>query len=187
MKIYIKPGITLIEVLVTAGLTSIIIVLITYTLLNGMQSANINFNRFSASSNLDSTLNNISQFALLATSLPATFSYGGEEFTNDPDTLIFQIPSTDSSGEIISGFTDTVVYDYNPAASSLKELVVPNTSSGRILKDKTIANNVSEVVFEQTNSAKGIVLNINLTIFSTSFGKISNHSISRSVRLRNQI
>lgn len=187
MKISIKPGITLIEVLVTAGLTSIIIVLITYTLLNGAQSANINFNRFTASSNLDSVINNISQFALLAISSPATFSYSGSDYTSDSDTVIFQIPATDSSGGIVSGFTDTVVYDYNSTDSSLKELVVPNAISGRILKDKTIAQNVSEVVFGQTNSAKGTVIDISVTIFSTSFGKISNHSLVRSVRLRNQI
>lgn len=187
MKIYIQQGITLIEVLVTAGLTSVIIVLITYTLLNGVQSANLHFNRFSASSNLDSALNNISQFALLATSLPATFNDSGLEFVSDSDTQIFQIPSINSLGEIISGSTDIVVYNYNITESSLKELVVPDTLSSRILKDKTIANNVSEVVFEQTNLAKGIVLNVNITIFSTSYGKISSHSLSRSVRLRNQI
>lgn len=186
MKIYIKQGITLIEVLVTAGLTSVIIVLITYTLLNGAQSANINVNRFTASSNLDTTLNNISQFALLAISSPATFSYGEVDYANDQDTLIFQIPSTDSAGGIVSGFTDTVVYDHNSGDNSLEELVIPSASSSRIFKDKKIAKNVSDAVFSQTNSTKGIMQNINLTIFSTSFGKISNHSLVRSVRLRNQ-
>ena len=181
-----KKGITLIEVLVTAGLTSIITLLIVYVYINGMQISDFNFKRFNASSNLDAVINNISQYSLLATSSPTTFDYGGKKYTDDSDTLILQIPSINSTGEVINGYFDSIVYDYSATNKKLNELIVPNVQSSRALKDKTVAQNVAAVSFNQADTPKGLIQNIDMTINATSFGETTDYSLSKSVRMRNQ-
>ncbi|KKP88531.1 MAG: hypothetical protein UR93_C0012G0009 [Berkelbacteria bacterium GW2011_GWA2_35_9] len=181
-----KKGITLIEVLVTIGLTSTIVYLVVYSLINGLQSSEYNYNRFKISSSLDSALNDISKYLLLANNLPNSLIYDGEEYINDSDTLIINLPSIHSDGSVINSFFDSIIYDYNPNDNQVRQLVLPNSESYRNYKNNVILSDVSSVTFNQNLTSKGVVENINISIDSTSFGKNSDYSLSRSVRMRNQ-
>ena len=182
-----QKAIALIEVLVTAGLTSVIALLIANAYISGIQSWDFNFSRYSASSNLDNAVNSIAQYALLASSSADTFNYNGIIYSSDSDTLILQVPSIAASGAVINGYFDSLVYDFDSPNKNLKELIVPDTHSYRNFKDKIIVENVAAVSFAQTETAKGKMQIINLTINSASLGKTTRYSLSRSIRMRNQL
>ena len=181
-----RKAVTLIEILVTAGLTSVITILIVSSLLNALQSSDFNYKRFSAVANLNTIVNDIAQYSLLSNATPETLSYAGSQYTNDSDTLILKIPSIDSAGHIIVGHFDNIIYDFNLPNMDLKELIVPDAQSSRSSKDKIVTSNLAAVNFSQTNTANGLMENINFTINATSFNKTTTFALSRKIRMRNQ-
>jgi len=80
-----------------------------------------------------------------------THSVSSEIFTTDNNELIVEIPSIDSSGDVIASTYDYVIFTLNASnPTRLRKVVDPDASSNRNSIDQTIANNINS--FNLTSS-----------------------------------
>ncbi len=182
-----KKGITLIEVLITSGLIGVISTLLVYSLMYGLQSSDYSINRSSDAGNASLAINDMSKNILLAISLVDRITYQSIEYVSDNNTIILQLPAIDSQADIIPGSSDYVIYDYDISNKLLKEKIIPSDLSSREFALRNLLEKVQGITFSTNNTSKGQMILINLTISSGSGMGSSNYSLSRSVRLRNQV
>jgi hypothetical protein len=84
---------------------------------------------------------------------PDSLTVGMDTFTSGDHTLVLDVPSTDSDGDIIDDEYDKIVYHLTGAApDQIERIVVPNAgaSSQRPAEQRIIANNVSELDFKNS-------------------------------------
>jgi prepilin-type N-terminal cleavage/methylation domain-containing protein len=107
-------------------------------------------------------------------------------YTAGPTVLILELPSIDSSQQIIPGIFDQVII--SKTGSQIFRRVIPNLLSSRIAEEKLLADNVTSLVFEYNDLDYAQVSEITTTLnISNDTGKeLRTLDISSRSTLRNK-
>jgi Tfp pilus assembly protein PilW len=110
--------------------------------------------------------------------------------------LVLEIPSIDSSGNVITGTNDYVVYHLNTSDPTVLERIIDaNVTSSRTDMTRTIAGNVNALSFSSSGTGLGSVsdvtsltqVEVSLTTRKTaSSGAVVDDSLNSAIELRNK-
>lgn len=103
----------------------------------------------------------------IATQVMGSQTVGGTLYTTDENTMIFQIPSLDSSGVPIADTFDYAVFHLDPSdPSELFYSREPNPASSRSVINKLLSNKVDKLNFifdeEVVENSNRVIVNITL-------------------------
>lgn len=180
-----KRAFTLVEVVITVAVSVILMLAIAqlyvvYGRLITSQNAYINV-VLGAGSIMDS----FRLAGLQASRIAVSHTFVGVGYTSGASTVIFEIPSVDSSGSIITG-----TYDYigiHASGTDAYRLVDAAVGSSRVTGQKRLTNALSSMIFTYDNADLSLATNViaNATTSSEVGGETLQMHLNEHVYLRN--
>ncbi len=182
-------GTSLVEIIVYIFIGVLIALVITeifisQTQIGDKQSAKTDIERNSVSG--INTLKTITQSAI---TVVASRTFGSDLFVSGSDTLILKLPAVDSSGDLVAGSSDYVVFFRDPVNPALLKITTEaGTGSARIPGTKIISSFVDSIEFgyNKSNITDSDAITITI-ITSTASGSETFRSTSQArINLRNK-
>lgn len=178
-----NKGFTLVEVLVVSAILLLIVGFLGYLSIKHFWIYNSQVSELDIEHGARTTLDDIDNHVRGAYRVAS--SYSG--YTSGSQTLVLQLPSVDSSNQIISGTYDYVVFYLS--SGSLVRQVFPDPSSSRIAAAKTLTDGVDgdTFSFSYDNADYSLVKQVTTTITITKGNPNQKRSITLSSKssLRN--
>ncbi len=180
-----KRAFTIIEVLVVIAIFSIVMMAVLELYLNfyktyAIQNAIIN-NSYSAGAILNETANLVHQANTIVTSKV----FSGSSYTTSSSTLILEIPSITSSGDVVSGKYDYAVMYF--ASTSLYRMLSADAASSRTSGTKLLSNVVNSFSFTFNSGTPSLATRVIVDLITQSIVKqqtLQTH-LTGTVYLRN--
>ena len=180
-----RAGFTLIETLIVIFLFTVVMAAVLQLYLNFnktylLQNASIN-NSYSAGS----IVNEFQHLGLQADAVIASRTFSGNTYTTGASTLILELPSINSSGDVVSGTHDYAVLYL--ASSSAYRILEASASSARVSGSKLLSNAVNALTFTYGNATPSLSTRVSIDIQTQSVVKqqtLQTHLIQQ-VYLRN--
>lgn len=180
-----KPGFSLVETVIVVGLVAglmlaIIELFINFNTSYDLQNANIN-NSYSAAAFLNET----EELSLQADSVVASRTINSTTYTSGTSTLVLELPSIDSSGDIISNAHDYAVMYV--ASSSVYRVLQADAASVRHSGTKLFSDVVNSLTFTYNNVSPASTTKIAIDIITQKQIKqktLQTH-LTQTVYLRN--
>lgn len=183
-----NKGFTLVEVIVVTGLVAILVVVG-----GGIYLANSRFyetqsGEILAIHNTREVGDRLSDYGRGAVAILSSYTYNSVVYNTGADTVIFQVPSQNQSGGIISGSFDYVIVGTDPAnASRLLLIVDPAAGSKRLPRTRELTNQLASLGFTYDNADLSQAKNMTYQITVTQSGRSpGSEQIFGGVTLRNK-
>ena len=178
-------GFTMIETLVVIFIVSIVMLGITSLFINFHNTYAIQNGIINSAYSASQFLNETGKLALQARSIVGTRIFGGISYTTGTSTLILEIPSVDSSGDIV-----TNTYDYaliKLSGSTIQRTLEANGTSARVSGTKQLSEVVTELTFTYNNAtpSQASRISIDVTTQTTVKQQIMQTHLTQQVYLRN--
>jgi prepilin-type N-terminal cleavage/methylation domain-containing protein len=179
-------GFSAIEVLIVIAVSSLIMlalsnIFVTYYDSYAYQNAYIN-----TSVSATTFLNDMNDLSLQASEIVSSHAFAGVTYTTGSTTVVFEIPSVNSSGEILANTSDYAVLF--SSTTKLYRIMDADASSARLDGTKQFTDVLQNLTLTYNNptpsSASNIVVNV-LTQ-STAKGKTATTHLMQTVYLRNK-
>lgn len=140
-----KRGFSLIETIITIGISVIALlalvnIFLTFNTIYGYQQISL-----ATSGSAGAAMNALEVAVLPAEQVLSSHSFSGTMYTSGPATLVLQLPSVDSSGNIIAGAKDYVVF-YSSSAM-LYRLTEAASNSTRVPGLQTLSTTLDSISF----------------------------------------
>lgn len=184
-----QKGFTLAEVLVVTGLVAILI-----ALGGGIFLANNKFyeNQTGEVININVTreaADRINEYARVGIRFMSSYTYDSLVYNTGSETLILEIPTIDSQGDIISNVFDYVIVSKDPVnASRLILIVDPHASSARLPRFHELTSALTGIVFTYDNSDLALARKVDYVINVKQAGRYpASEELRGSASLRNKI
>ncbi len=178
-----SKGFTVVELLVVLPIVIVLGSFLAYLFAYQYRIFNTQSAELSIASDARLALDDVDTYVRQANRVAASYS----SYTTGPQTLVLQLQAINSSGQVISGVNDMVVFYVS--GTSLIEKVFPGTGSSRIAVTRTIANNVDVATFSfgynNATYSSATVVQTNLALRQTMGGQVRSISISSKATLRN--
>lgn len=146
-----RSGLTLVEVLVAAGIASVVGVLLLAIIVNSAGLFYKQSSKIEQGLGANDALAKIRTSIKEAQSIASGYPESSPIYTSGATQLVLKLASLDSSGNIISSTFDYFVFFLDQAKLRFK--VFPATSSQRKSVDQIFSTNVSSLEFKYLNSA----------------------------------
>lgn len=148
---HINTGFTLIEVLISIVIISFILIALFniytgYNTVMTIQQAHIDVN-----GSARTIVDEFKQTAMQADSVVASHAFSGTTYSSGTSAIVFELPSIDSSGNIISGTYDYIVL-YATSTSAYK-ITDSGTGSARISGTRHLSDTLSTLSFTYSNAS----------------------------------
>ncbi len=145
MKLANQKGFTLIEVVIVIGIFSLLMI----ALLDLFDWHNKIFllerADTEATGSARTAMNNMTENISQASSVVTSHTFGSTTYTTGTNTLVLQIPSYNSSGNIITGTYDYVAY--YKSGNALYQILEAGSGSARKANTKQLATNAATLTF----------------------------------------
>lgn len=182
-------GVTLIETMIGLAISALLVVILSYCLIIVLRLNEAQKTISALTSSTDRGIYRISSSIQQSSQILASAVISGTTYTTSSTELVLKIPSVDSStGQIISGSYDTVVYRRNPSdLSELQEITDAQAGSARFDGTHLIARFVTNLLFRYNNSnySSASVATVFLKTGTTVRGVLKESANQTTVRLRN--
>ena len=189
MNIYkenLSKGMTLIELLIGLAIFFILILFLAnffvsyYDSFNNLQASNL------VSESTGIFINSISNVIRQASSVVSSRVVSGNTYTSDNTTIVLQVPSINSSSEVISGTYDYMVFYLD--ADNIYWIVDADASSFRKSGSQIIGDNISYLSFTYNDAiiTSSNKVDIVVTAQKEVKGKTFQSSLTQQVYLRNK-
>jgi prepilin-type N-terminal cleavage/methylation domain-containing protein len=176
-----QRGFTLIEMIIVIGIMSVVMVVLSQMFLGTertyrTQNAELNVN-FAARSTLD----DIDAYVRQATKALGTYT----TYTAGPSVLILEIPSVNSSNQLVPGTYDKVVFTFS--ANRVERIVIADAASTRLSNTKLLADNVTDLTFTYNNAdfAQVTKVQTDISVIETSGRDTRSIDVSTISYMRN--
>ncbi|GAC1413688.1 MAG: hypothetical protein NVSMB66_6100 [Candidatus Doudnabacteria bacterium] len=180
-----QKGFTLIEIIIVMALLITVIggvleLFISHNKIFSYQNALIK-----ASGSARTTMNEISQDALQSYRIVGSQTVNGTSYTSGASTVIFQIPSFNASGTVISNTYDYAVFSLN--GNTLNEDFQAGTGSVRPTVTKTLSTSVTAFNISYDNASWPLVkkVTVGLTTSEVSRTETITQRLVEQYKLRN--
>jgi Tfp pilus assembly protein PilE len=174
-----KIGFTLLETTITVAIILIISGVLSGFYVNYYRIYHRQQSIFNMVNSASLAANDLQNLVLQASQIITSHSFSGNVYSTDSDTLVLEIPSVDSSGNIISGTYDYVAF--YATGTSFYKLIEANAASDRTSEQKRLSNVLSSAVFTYNNTDLSLANKIETEMhFQTTAG--GNETISYSLQ-----
>lgn len=132
-------------------------------------------------------LNNMSVYVAQASQVVASRTVGGTTYTTGSQTLVVQLPSFNSSGNLINNTNDYAVYYLS--GSSLYQIIETGTGSARPAGTKLLSSDVDtfNIAYDDGNPTLANKVTVSLyTKVSVRPGTMAKTQVSSTIYLRNR-
>jgi len=153
-----KKGFTLVEVMFSTVIGVIILgmVMILYVGVNNSMTMGLALMEINSDGRL--AMDRIVRDVRWATQVVTSRTVTSTNYVTGDDELIIEIPSIDSSGDVIASTYDYVIYTLDASDSTrLRKIVDPDVSSNRNSLDQIIAENINSFALSSGGTALGSV------------------------------
>jgi len=181
-------GITLIETMIGLAISALLVVILSYCLVIVLRLNEAQKTVSALTSSTDRGIYRISSSIQQSSQILSDAVISGTTHTTSSSALVLKIPTVNSSGQIISGSYDTVVYRRNPSdLSELQEITDAETGSARFDGTHLIARFVTNLLFRYNNSNYSLAstATVFLKTGTTVRGVLKESANQTTVRLRN--
>ena len=181
-------GITLIETMIGLAISALLVVILSYCLVIVLRLNEAQKTISALTSSTDRGIYRISSNIQQSSQILSSAVISGTTYTTSSSVLVLKIPTVNSSGQIISGSYDTVVYRRNPSdLSELQEITDAETGSTRFDGTHIIARFVTNLLFRYNNSnySSASTATVFLKTGATVRGVLKESANQTTVRLRN--
>ncbi|MBX4204984.1 MAG: prepilin-type N-terminal cleavage/methylation domain-containing protein [Candidatus Doudnabacteria bacterium] len=171
-------GFTLVETLVVLFIFSLGIVIIFDMFLAQNRLYRTQTAQLNITSSVRFALDDIDNYGRQAHRTLASYS----TYTAGPQTLILEIGSVNSSGRLISGTYDHVVYYLT--SGSLTRVVIPDASSTRPSSTRVVAVNVTALTFTYNNADYTSVTQVDTSLTCAESASIQTRTYTGSSKTK---
>ena len=181
-------GITLIETMIGLAISALLVVILSYCLVIVLRLNEAQKTVSALTSSTDRGIYRISSSIQQSSQILSDAVISGTTHTTSSSALVLKIPTVNSSGQIISGSYDTVVYRRNPSdLSELQEITDAEAGSARFDGTHLIARFVTNLLFRYNNSNYSLAstATVFLKTGTTVRGVLKESANQTTVRLRN--
>lgn len=181
-------GVTLIETMVGLAISALLVVILSYCLIIVLRLNEAQKTISALTSSTDRGIYRISSSIQQSSQILTSAVISGTTYTTSSTVLVLKIPTINSSGQIISGSYDTVVYRRNPSdLSELQEITDAQSGSQRFDGTHLIARFVTNLLFRYNNSdySSASAATVFLKTGATVRGVLKESANQITVRLRN--
>ena len=181
-------GITLIETMIGLAISALLVVILSYCLVIVLRLNEAQKTISALTSSTDRGIYRISSSIQQSSQILSSAVISGTTFTTSSSVLVLKIPTVNSSGQIISGSYDTVVYRRNPSdLSELQEITDAEAGSARFDGTHLIARFVTNLLFRYNNSdySSASTATVFLKTGTTVRGVLKESANQTTVRPRN--
>ena len=181
-------GITLIETMIGLAISALLVVILSYCLVIVLRLNEAQKTVSALTSSTDRGIYRISSSIQQSSQILSSAVISGTTHTTSSSALVLKIPAVNSSGQIISGSYDTVLYRRNPSdLSELQEITDAETGSARFDGTHLIARFVTNLLFRYNNSNYSLAstATVFLKTGTTVRGVLKESANQTTVRLRN--
>ena len=181
-------GITLIETMIGLAISALLVVILSYCLVIVLRLNEAQKTVSALTSSTDRGIYRISSSIQQSSQILSDAVISGTTHTTSSSALVLKIPTVNSSGQIISGSYDTVVYRRNPSdLSELQEITDAEVGSARFDGTHLIARFVTNLLFRYNNSdySSASTATVFLKTGTTVRGVLKESANQTTVRLRN--
>jgi len=181
-------GITLIETIIGLTISALLVVILSYCLIIVLRLNEAQKTVSALTSSTDRGIYRISSSIQQSSQILSSAVIFGTTHTTSSSALVLKIPTVNSSGQIISGSYDTVVYRRNPSdLSELQEITDAEVGSARFDGTHLIARFVTNLLFRYNNSdySSASTATVFLKTGTTVRGVLKESANQTTVRPRN--
>ena len=181
-------GITLIETMIGLAISALLVVILSYCLIIVLRLNEAQKTVSALTSSTDRGIYRISSSIQQSSQILSSAVIFGTTHTTSSSALVLKIPTVNSSGQIISGSYDTVVYRRNPSdLSELQEITDAEAGSARFDGTHLIARFVTNLLFRYNNSdySSASTATVFLKTGTTVRGVLKESANQTTVRPRN--
>lgn len=191
----LSKGFSFVEVLFAVTIGLMVLGMLSIFYVEGVRLTTLDLALAEINSDARLVMDKILRDARWAVEVETSRAISGTTYVTANDELVLEIPAIDSSGNIISGTSDYVVYTLDASNPSiLRRVVDPHASSSRTSKNEIVAQNVS--VFFLTSGGTGLssvgslstvsALGISITVAKQPLpGRTVDKTLISDVKLRN--
>lgn len=180
-----QSGFTLIETIVVIGILVIVMFGI-YLIYTGFYNVyNSQQAQINVSSSAGQSIYEVENYTLQADQVLSSHSFSATTYTTDADTLVLEIPSIDSSGDIVSSKYDYVAFYLS--GNNFYRILAPDASSSRKAGTRQLSNAAQSLTFTYDTATMSLVkeVTIDFTTQTTVRGKIISNHLHQILHLRN--
>lgn len=181
-------GITLIETMIGLAISALLVVILSYCLIIVLRLNEAQKTISALTTSTDRGIYRISSSIQQSSQILTSAVISGTTYTTSSTVLVLKIPTVNSSGQIISGSYDTIVYRRNPSdLSELQEITDAEAGSQRFDGTHLIARFVTNLLFRYNKSdyTSASVATVFLKNGTTVRGVLKESANQTTVRLRN--
>jgi prepilin-type N-terminal cleavage/methylation domain-containing protein len=180
-----KLGFTLIETVIVITIFTIILFTLAGLYISYYQAYNVQQAIIGVASSASTTANELQNAALQADQIIASHTFSSTVYNTDQDTLVLEMPSIDSSGNIISGKYDYVVFYVT--GTDLYKLAETDSYSSRQSGLKKLSDTISTItfVYNNINLSQANEINVDMEMQKTSGHKNVPYNLHQKIYLRN--
>ena len=132
-------------------------------------------------------MNNITVMLVQGSSIVATRTMNGTDYTTSGDTVIIQMPSYHSSGNLIAATYDYVVF--NASGTSLSQVMDLAPNSGRSNTNKTLSDKISTFALTYNNADPTLANKVTIDLTTRAYyrgDKFTTVTLNETIFLRNR-
>lgn len=145
-------GLTLIETMIGLGISALLVIILSYCLIVVLRLNEAQKTISSLTASTDRGSHRITRTIQQSSRVLNSADISGTTYTTSSTVLVLKVPTVNSSGQIIAGSYDTVVYRRNPSnLSELQEITDAQSGSSRFDGTHIIARFVTNLLFRYNN------------------------------------
>lgn len=180
-----QKGFTLIETIVAIGIASLLIgvLFLLFDNYNKVFKAQQTSARVLVSASQAG--NELQNYARQASAVVSSYTFSGTTYTSNSTTLVMKMPAVDSSGSLITGEYDYVVF--YTSSGKLYEKVSAYASSDRKTLTKQLSDTASSVTFTYNNGTPSSATQVDVDIImsATEAHATASHELKQTLYLQN--
>ncbi len=180
-----QKGFTIIETLIVLFLVSLVTMAMLQLYLSFYASYAVQNASINASYSAGQIVNETSRLALQADAIIASHIFSGTTYTTGSTTIVLEIPSINSSGDIIAGKHDYAAVNFS--TTIVTRALDADASSARVSGTKLLSDVAGNLTFTYNNGSPTLATNVTIDILTQSQVKqqtLKSHLIQK-VYLRN--
>lgn len=183
-----NKGVSLIEALVTIFVSAVLIIVLSQGFVIVLRLNDIQKTVSNLTTHTDRGLRRVSETIMQSKQILASAVISGITYATSSTVLALKVPSIDSSGQLINGSFDTVVYRRNPSSNDqLQEITDGQTGSSRQDGTHIAARFVTNLLFRYNNTdpTAATIVTTFLKTGATVRGTLKESAGQTTVKLRN--
>ncbi len=180
-----KQGFTLIETVVVVAIFIILSLALSNLYVNYYQSYYSQQAIIKVASSCSAAANEMQNAALQADQIVASHTFSGIVYSSGQNVLVLEIPSIDSSGNIVSGKYDYMVF--YATGTLLYKLVQADAASSRMSGQKQLSSTLSTITFVYNNGdlSQADKIDIDINMQAVAGRQTIPYHIHQEIYLRN--